>query len=175
MKKLTATSLALTFALSCGATSALASSFEDKDMAFAFESEGTMEVATLSDQEMKETEGAAVPLVMVPYIQRAGVGAVGGGAGYVGGWLAGGYSWNTWDAGKAVGGGAVAGLLGTNNWSSMTYGSLAGGAVSSFNWNNSPLNWSSSYGNTSFGSRTNYGFNSQSFGYCGSCYNSGRR
>ena len=63
MKKLTGTSLALTIALSCGATSALASSFEDKDMAFAFESEGVMEVATLSEQEMKETEGAAAQFI----------------------------------------------------------------------------------------------------------------
>jgi hypothetical protein len=63
MKKLTATSLALTLALSCGATSALASSFEGKDLAFAFEPEGSMEVAALSEQEMKETEGAAVQFI----------------------------------------------------------------------------------------------------------------
>lgn len=60
MKKLTGTTLALTLALSCGATSAMASAFEDKDMAFAFESEGTMEVVALSEQEMKETEGAVL-------------------------------------------------------------------------------------------------------------------
>ena len=57
MKKLTGTSLALTLALSCGATSALANSFEDKDMAFAFGSGNTMEVVALSEQEMSETEG----------------------------------------------------------------------------------------------------------------------
>jgi hypothetical protein len=71
MKKLTGTSLALTLALSCGATSAMASSFEDKDMAFAFDSGNTMEVATLSEQEMKETEGEWLPVWM---------GAVGGAA-----------------------------------------------------------------------------------------------
>ncbi len=61
MKKLTGTSLALTLAMSFGATSAMASSFEDKDMVFAFGSESAMEVATLSDQEMKNTEGAWGP------------------------------------------------------------------------------------------------------------------
>lgn len=58
MKKLTATSLALAITLSCGATSVMASALEDQDLAFAFGSESTMEVATLSEQEMKETEGA---------------------------------------------------------------------------------------------------------------------
>ncbi len=57
MKKLTGTSLALTLAMSFGATSAMASSFEDKDMAFAFGSGDAMEVTMLSDHEMQKTEG----------------------------------------------------------------------------------------------------------------------
>ncbi len=104
MKKLTATSLALTLTLSLGATSAMASSFEDKDMAIAFGSEGTMEVATLSDQEMADTVGAWGPWGAV-------AGGALGGIQYLG-YAAGSGSFSLSSFGYNVGGGAAMGAVG---------------------------------------------------------------
>ncbi len=123
MKKLTGTSLALTLAMSFGATSAMAGSFEDKDMAFAFDSGNTMEVATLSDQEMKNTEGAWFNFV------SAGWGAVGGGVGYASSTFAGGSNWS-WPAfAGSVAGGAVGGFF-VNPALGATVGAGVGGAIS---------------------------------------------
>lgn len=114
MKKLTGTSLAIALTLSCGAASAMENPLEDKDLAFAFGSENTMAVATLSEQEMKETEGAAAPLGLAA---QTGLYTVGSGLGAV---VV--YGWNsyntgsqmTWSgAGTAFGSGATAGFWGS--------------------------------------------------------------
>ncbi len=171
MKKLTATSLALAITLSCGATSVLASSFEDKDMAFAFESEGRMEVATLSDQEMKETEGAVFGLfvrlwswmrpVAAEVPRNAGIGAAAGGVQY--GVTNGGTSnWSTQGQFQAIGsgavGGAAGGLIPKYPTAGAIVGGAAGGGVDRFFGSSSPSTNNSS----------NFGLDVGS--YCANCY-----
>jgi hypothetical protein len=170
MKKLTATSLALTLALSCGATSVMASAFEDKDMAFAFESDGTMEVVALSEQEMKETEGAYIGaffgwlgrLWAVDTAKNAAAGAGAGGAQY--GIANGGRpAWNAQDQLWAIGSGAASGVVGgavSNKWGAAGAGAVAGGAVDRFNSSTPSTNNSNNFGRD---------VNS----YCGSCYRAG--
>lgn len=131
MKRLTGTSLALALTFSLGATSALANPLEDKDMAFAFGSESTMEVATLSEQEMRETEGAWFNFI------SAGWGALGGGVGYATSTLASGGNWSNAAFGGSVVGGAVGGFF-LNPALGATVGAGFGGAISGFS---SRYNW----------------------------------
>ncbi len=137
MKKLTGTSLALTLAMSFGATSAMAGSFEDKDMAFAFDSGNTMEVATLSEQEMKDTEGAAFD----PWSTAAwtGGGAVFGGTVYAYKTWGTGSDWQWGGFGRAVGAGATTGFYSSPLMRVVLnpvtrYGASALGAASWYTW-----------------------------------------
>ena len=118
-----------------------ATMLETTDLSFAFEQTAEpVQMAMLSEQEMKETEGAAVPAVLVwaaPHLARGGWGAVGGFTGYTGGLVAG-QRFNVWDAARAVGGGFAGGLLGRSNLSSALWGSFTSGVISSWNggfWN----------------------------------------
>lgn len=65
MKKLTSMSLFFALALLFSAQSAVASSLNDKDMAFAFGPGSSIDMLMLSEQEMVETEGniSFIPLL----------------------------------------------------------------------------------------------------------------
>lgn len=137
MKKLTVTSMALALTLSFGATSAMADTLEDRDMAFAFESEGTMEVATLSEQEMRETEGAAFD----PWSTATwtGGGAVFGGAAYAYKTWTTGSNWQWGGFGRAVGAGATTGFYSSPLMRVVLnpvtrYGASGLGAASWYTW-----------------------------------------
>jgi len=114
MKKLTGTSLILALAMFFGAQSTMAGSLDDQDMAFAFDSESSMDMVMLSEQEMVETEGEF-------FI----VGAILGFIGYA--------VYNTvadvpWDAGDAVSWSAAGAIGGVGGFAAQT---IARGAVSS--------------------------------------------
>lgn len=99
---------------------------ENTDLSFAFEQTSQpLQMATLSEQEMKETEGAWF------FVARAGWGALGGFSSYWGQYAATG-QWSTSGMFRSVGGGAVGGLFGVNPASAA----LIGSGVSSFisNW-----------------------------------------
>lgn len=101
---------------------------ESTDLNFAFEQTAQpLQMATLSEQEMKETEGAWF------FVARAGWGALGGFSSYWGQYAATG-QWSTSGMFRSVGGGAVGGLLGWNPAAAALIGSGASSFISNFNW-----------------------------------------
>lgn len=102
---------------------------ESTDLSFAFEqTTQPLQMATLSEQEMKETEGAWVVIA-----SRAGWGALGGFSSYWGQYSATG-QWSTSGLFRSVGGGAVGGLFGVNPASAALIGSGVSSFISNFNW-----------------------------------------
>jgi len=118
-----------------------AAAFTDADIGALFDNANQpMQLAALSPQEMRETEGALfwMPLlwtgvrVVVPYVVRnGGWGAVGGAADYFGTLSTSGQRYNSNHLGGALAGGFAGGLIGGNSaWRSATFGAIGGGAVS---------------------------------------------
>ncbi len=110
-------------------TTLLAPVFEADELSAAFEqSAEPMQMLALSEQEMKETEGA-----WVVYAARAGYGGVSSGIRYaVSNYGTPQYS--AWGNVRAVGYGAIGGLFGWNSWSSATFGAAAGAAGQRWVW-----------------------------------------
>ena len=173
MKKFTSV-LILAFAVIFGAHSAVATSLDNRDLAFAFGSEGiATEMQMLSEQEMVETEGAFFGLIVrfgkaiwnfirpavVAAPKNAGYGAVTGSASYLGGSLVN-DNWTLRGQLAAAGGGAVGGALSPNKWTGVG-GAVAGGAMGAYL--NSPPSQNNS---RNFG--RDIGF------YCGMCRNFSR-
>lgn len=133
MKKAVIATL-LSGAISVPAFAASSNDLADANLIFNMDNGQSMELAVLTPEEMKNTEGA-----LAPWIIGGGIGSLTGGGGYVYGWYRGNYSWNTSRFLGNVGTGALAGA------SFGTAGALAGGGLSvganiwrvnsfSFNW-----------------------------------------
>lgn len=103
--------------------------FTDQDTQMLFEQDAKpMQLAALSQQEMKETEGA-----WIVWGARMGFGGLSSGVRYgVSNWGTPQYS--AWGHVRAVGYGAVGGLFGWNSWSSATLGAAAGAAGQRWGW-----------------------------------------
>jgi len=87
-----------------------------------------MQLAALSDAEMRETEGA-----WAIYLARMGYGGLASGIRYaVSNWGTPQYS--AWGNLRAVGYGAVGGLFGWNSWSAATLGAAVGAAGQRWGW-----------------------------------------
>lgn len=139
MKRLKITLLASALALSVAMpafaneakpTVAPIEQFTAADMQLMFEQDAQpMQLAALSQQEMKETEGA-----WWVYAARMGYGGLSSGIRYgVSNWGTSQYS--AWGQVRAVGYGAVGGLLfGWRPWSAATFGAAAGAAGQRWGW-----------------------------------------
>lgn len=105
------TAAALTVALSQGSfaneqITSLENTLDNSDLSFAFaQSDRPMQVLALSEQEMRETEGAFWQMLVFP-----AAGAVGGAGAYL--WSTPVSQWSLSGTGRAVGAGATAGLWG---------------------------------------------------------------
>ncbi len=113
-------------------SSALASG----DLSFAFgQSAQSVQVATLSEQEMKETEGANIFPGWTPQGMaiNAGWGAIGGFSSYWGQYSST-RQWNTQDMFRSVAGGAIGGLIGVNRGTAAVFGAGVGGFISNYRW-----------------------------------------
>ncbi|MEN9463992.1 MAG: hypothetical protein RL217_173 [Pseudomonadota bacterium] len=91
----------------------------DAGLIFEMDNSQSVELALLSSEEMKNTEGA-----LAPWIIGGGVGALAGGGGYIYGWYDNKYTWNT---SKFLGNAATGALAGATFGAA---GSLAGGGLS---------------------------------------------
>ncbi len=110
--------------------------FTDADLNALFEQEADkpMQLAALSGQEMRETEGA---IVWKPYLIGAGVrGAWGGAASGIRYAVshAGTPQWSIRDQGRAIGYGFAGGVAGWNRWSAATIGTVVGAAGMRWGW-----------------------------------------
>ncbi|HEB57206.1 MAG TPA: hypothetical protein ENI98_13070 [Gammaproteobacteria bacterium] len=123
MKKFTSV-LILAFAVIFSTHSAVATSLDNRDLAFAFGSEDIApEMQMLSDQEMVETEGKNWV-----WAARFGWGALGGGVNYtVTNW--GTDNWNLMGLAQSTFYGGVSGLFGWNAASSATLGAGSNAAL----------------------------------------------
>ena len=170
MKKFTSV-LILAFAVIFGTHSAVATSLDNRDLAFAFGSEEMgSEMQMLSEQEMVETEGAFFGLIVrfgkavwnffrPAVISNTAYGAATGSASYLGGSLVN-DNWTLRGQLAAAGGGAVGGALSPNRWAGIGGAAVGGGTGA---YLNSPPSQNNS---RNFG--RDIGF------YCGMCRNFSR-
>lgn len=118
----------LSGAISAPAFAANGNDLADANLIFNMDNSQSMELAVLSSEEMKSTEGA-----WVYHTARFGWGAVSGGVGYT----VSNYGTNSWSwggLGRSVGYGGVGGLLGWNSASAATIGAGTSAALSRWGW-----------------------------------------
>lgn len=101
----------------------------DAQQVFHMEDTQPMQLAMLSEQEMRETEGAVLPAWAAWSFVNAGWGALGGGVGYATSTLTSGSQWSWSALGGSMAGGAVGGAF-KNPGLSATFGAGVGGAIS---------------------------------------------
>ena len=133
MKKFTSV-LILAFAVIFSAHSAMATSLDNRDLAFAFGSEEMgSEMQMLSEQEMVETEGRWWMLPVIGYTLGGGIA---GTAAYL--WSTPSTNWSVSGAGRAFGSGATAGFYSSPMGRPLgAVGRTVAGAFGSASW----FNW----------------------------------